>query len=296
VAWRLRRMSSGRPRAMGLLAVLISFWILTAIGRAWLGLAAAYSSRYIYVGGLLLILLAAELMRGASLPRVTAPLLAIAVVAAAVSNLGAFRDSAAYLRGQAQLTRADLGALDITRGIVTPGYVSTLFPGAPFVTLRAGPYFSAERAMGTPADTPAELATAPEPARMDADTELVQIHGVRLEPSSGAPLGARPTVDSVAGGAVSGSAACTAFRPATFTPGAPAANDFILTVPASGLVVRAEGGSAAVSVRRFADEFHPLGEVAAGGTALVRIARDQAPQPWHLQVAPTGSATVCGVK
>src|SRR3954451_13419784 len=74
----------------------------------------------------------------------------------------------------------------MTRGLVTPGYVSTVFPGVPFVTVRAGPYFAAERDLGTPAATPAELATAPEAARMDADTELVEIHQVRLGPAAAA--------------------------------------------------------------------------------------------------------------
>jgi hypothetical protein len=296
LVWRLAQARPIQPRVLGLISVLLSFWTLTAIGRAWFGLIGASSSRYLYVGGIFLILLAVELLRGVALPRGMAPLLALAVAAAVISNIGAFRAGATYVRGQAQLTRADLAGLEITRGIVTPGYVSLVFPGVPFVTLRADPYFSAERAMGTPADTPAKLAAEPEAARLDADTELVQIHGVRLEPAPGAALGARPTLDSAAGGSVGGGGACVRFRPATYTAGAPAAINLAFTVPASGLLVRAEGGSAAVALRRFADEFHPLGEVAAGGSALVRVGRDQAPQPWHLQIAPTGSAAVCGLE
>jgi hypothetical protein len=274
VAWRLVRLRPVPTRVLALLAAMFSFWTLTAIGRAWLGLSAAYQSRYLYVGGIFLILLAVELLRGVSLPRLAAPLLALAVAAAAISNIGAYRVGAAYVRNQAKLTRADLGALDITRGIVSPGYVSTVFPGVPFVTIRAAPYFSAERALGTPAATPAELAAEPEVARMDADTELVEIHQVRLGPGGAAAAAPAPTVESAAGGAVSSSGGCVSFQPAPATAGV---SELRIAVPASGVLVKAEGGATAVAVRRFADEFHPLGNVPAGVAAGVRIGPDRAP-------------------
>jgi hypothetical protein len=291
VVWRLVRVRPVPSRVLALLTAMLSFWTLTAIGRAWFGLFAAYQSRYLYVGGILLILLAVELLRDVALPRFAAPLLALAVAAAVISNIGAYRVGAGYVRDQAKLTRADLGALDMTRGIVTPGYVSTVFPGVPFVTVRAGPYFAAERDLGTPAATPAELATAPEAARMDADTELVEIHQVRLGPAAAA-AGLAPTVESVAGGAVIAGGGCVSFKPAPATAGV---SELRVAVPVSGVLVKADGGPLAVAVRRFADEFHPLGNVPTGVSAGVRIAPDRAAQPWHLRLAPASGATVCGL-
>jgi hypothetical protein len=50
-----------------------------------------------------------------------------------------------------------------------------------------------------------------------------------------------------------------------------------------------------VGVRRFANEFQPVGGVAPGASATLRIRPDLAAQPWHVRVAPTQGATVCGI-
>jgi hypothetical protein len=293
LAWQLARSRPIPPRVVALLTMVLSFWTLTGVSRAQIS--PPYASRYLYVGALLVVLLAVEVARGAPLSWPVGVLLVLAVIGAIVSNVGALRDGATYLRAAARSTTADLGALELARPLVGRDSVARAFPGYPFLVLRAGPYFAAQRTLGSPAATPAEIATEPEDARRVADAELISIHQVGLRPSRpGLRSGAKPAVDGVTAGAVSGDGACVRFRPAGVTA-ANAGNDLDLILPPGGIVVTAEGGPATVSVRRFADEYQPVAKLAASATAMLRIGPDGATQPWRVRVAPAERATVCGM-
>ena len=63
--------------------------------------------------------------------------MAAVVAFALVSNDGALRDGAGLLRSYGQATAADLGALDIGRPLVRPGYVLGNIPGYPLLIVRA---------------------------------------------------------------------------------------------------------------------------------------------------------------
>ena len=129
----------------------------------------------------------------------TAVLAAVTLVIV-VANVGDLRDGARFVRTQSAITRADLGALDsLARWSKPARFVAAQLPGYPFLTLEAGEYFAAARAIGSPADSPAELARAPEGARVAADAELARIHAVAPHPSEpDPPLGSRPAVDAPA--------------------------------------------------------------------------------------------------
>jgi hypothetical protein len=276
------------PRVAALLTIAVSFWLVTGVTRGFIS--TPYTSRYLYVGGLFIVLTAVELARDVAISRQALLVLVAVVAAAVVSNIGAFRDGGRYLRAQADLTRADVTALDIARPVVKPDFVANSLFG-----LVAGPYFAAERALGSPAESPAKLAEQAENVRLEADGQLVRMHAVGLRTSS-ARVGSRapPAVDAVAGGTVTGGGGCRTFRPAGFTA-SPTANDLRVTLPPGGLLVTAEGGPVSVGVRRFADGFQQVGNVTPGGSAALRIRPDLAPQPWQVRVAPTGRATVCGL-
>ena len=62
-----------------------------------------------------MLLLGVELVRGTRVSGRVGALLAIAAMAAIVSNVGAFRDGGRYLRSSAQDTVASLGALELAR-------------------------------------------------------------------------------------------------------------------------------------------------------------------------------------
>ena len=293
LVWRLTRLGRVPPRVPALLAIALSFWILTALNRAQIS--APFAGRYVYVGAFIVVLLAVEVARGVSLDWRAAVLIGAASAAAIVSNIGSLRDGARILRSNAPAAEADLGALEAARPLVKARYVATAFPGYPFVVVRAGPYFAAAKSLGSLAATPAEIATKAEDPRRIADTELFNIHRVALQPAPPPRLpGVRPAVDSVAGGTVRGRGPCVSYRPsAVIQPGI--TNSVDVTLPLGGLRLTAEGGPATISVRRFADELRPVGAVAAATPALLRIAPDLAPQPWHVRIAPAERATVCGV-
>lgn len=266
LVWRLVRIGELPPRVLNLLVLVGSFWLLTAISRAWLGPPEAWASRYLYVGALATVLLAVELVRGLSPP----PRWALAVIAAAgvaivASGASAMARGARYLRDQGAQARAELGAMDMTRGLVAPGYVS-LVPNFPFPVVLAGPYFSAERADGgTPAATPEQLLTLPEDARAAADAELIQIHRVRIVPGpwrcAGAPR-------AVAGGE--------------------------LTLPPSGLVLLGANTGGSVAVARFASRPQRVGTLSPGARALLRIGPDRASVPWRIAVS--GAVETCSLR
>jgi hypothetical protein len=292
LAIRLLRLGRVPARVAGLMTMVVSFWLLTALNRA--EFAAPYASRYLYVDALLAVLLAVELARGARVGWTATVLVAVVLGAAIVSNIGALRDAARLLRGQGQVTAADLGALEIGRALVPPGYIATGIPGYPFVIVPAASYFSLARSLGTPAASPTQITKYAENARVTADGELIHIHGITpiAVPTSSA-AGAPPVVDTVEGGAVRRVGACVTFTAArSIRPGQNAA--LAVTVPPGGVRLRATGGPSSIAIRRFADAFQPLGTIRPRGLFALEIAADRAAQPWHIELRPTAGAVACG--
>jgi hypothetical protein len=262
--------------------------VLTALSRAFIS--APYASRYLYVGGLVVVLLGVEAARDVRLSPAAWAVVGAVLVVVALSNVGALRDGGRYLRGQAERTRADLAALDIGRDHLAPGFRSALVAG-----LTAGEYFAAERALGTPADSQASLAAAPEDARFIADLELIRIHDVHpVAPPSGLPAAARPTIDRMTAGTAAFRGPCVIFTVAAYVPGTGAAS--VQLIARSPAVEVATGqGATTVGVRRFADEFRTVATVATHRhPGLLHLGADRASQPWRLLVSPARRATVCG--
>lgn len=293
LGWRLVRIARIPDRALTLMVTLGVFWILIAIGRSD-NIAHGYDSRYMYVGVLLILLLAAELAAGITVGRRAYAVLALAALFAIVSNVGTFRDASRALQSQAKLATADLGALDLARANVAPTYVATHFPGYPVIPVTAGPYFAAERSWGTPASNPAQLLGDPEYARTAADGELISAdHAALGQATSGTPTAGTLHTDAVQRGTTVTRGSCVTFRSAFDPSQAPA--DVRATIPSAGVLVRSDSGLAMVAVRRFAQTFQPLGHLQPGDAATVRIAPDRSFAPWHVQVATPGRATLCAL-
>jgi hypothetical protein len=294
LAWRLLALRPVPARVLALLAIPVAFWLLTGLQRAHVG--SPEASRYLYVGGVFILLLAVEAARGVVVPRVVPVALAAAVGLAVISNLGDLRAGARYLRIQDAVERADLAALELSRAGLPPGYVAARFPGTPFISIGARAYLAAAKADGSPADTPAELAAAPEPARQNADAELVNLRRVAVSAGAPPPAGAAPAVDTTAGGTATRRGACVRFRAAAVTSSADGP-ELQLAVPAGGVRITAAGGPVTLAARRFGVGFAepPLATVAPGATAGVRVAHDDVAQPWHLSLRPQSSVNACGL-
>ena len=135
--------------------------------------------------------------------------------------------------------------------------------------LDAGSYLSAIDAYGSPAYTPTQLATAPEPARVAADMVSAAALGVRLTPDGQA-------------------------EPGTCLPLDPRAAP-TFAVPPQGIVLTAGGSGTQVSLRRYASGSFPvaLGTLAPGAAELLRIPTDRSPKPWTAQLSGGGRVTAC---
>jgi hypothetical protein len=293
--WRLAALRPVPVRVLALLASAAAFWLLGGLQRAQFG--SPDSSRYLYVGALFVLLLAVELVRGVRAGRELAALAVVLTGVVVVANLGDLRAGGRYLRSQASLARADLGALELARGDVQPGYDAVAFPGIPFVELHADRYFAAARALGSPAYSPSQLAGASEQGRLAADVEIATIQGIAPKPSAARAGTTPPQVDAVTGGRVRTGGGCVRFTPDATTL-AGTVPELQVTVPDSGLLMTAEGGPAGFSLRRFAATFpvEPTARLAPGGSSELRPGEDRASQPWHVRLKPEAGASACGLR
>jgi hypothetical protein len=292
--WRLVQLRRLSPRVASLATIVLSFWVITAVNRSVF--ANPYSSRYLYVSGLFVVMLAVELADGADPVWWGKALIAVVAAGAIASNFGALRDAGRLIRSNGQTTIADLGAVEIGRPLVPAGYYIQGIPGWPVVLVPAAAYFAAARAVPMPAATPAQIAADPEPVRATVDNELIHIHRLTLAPAQpGLKLGAAPVVDLASTGSASVGGGCVTFTPDRFTAAGGASPFVSVTVPAAGLMLEATGGPTTIGVRRFAYAFQTLGTLAPGGPATFVIAPDLSRRPWHVLLTPAGRARACGL-
>jgi hypothetical protein len=279
-----------------ILALGLSFWLLAGInaeaGRT------ATASRYQYIGVIFILLIAAELLRGTKLdPRLarwTTVLVGVATLVSVVSNVDFLNQ--AYKNGYhrtSMLEKASLGALEIARGHVEPNFLlSEELTGTGYVSIEAGPYFSARDEFGSPAYTPAEIEAAPEYDRYSVDKVIFNAEQGTMTavPASSLP---RRTPQSAAGEGVFEVPADGCVRTASDGGSSPE-----LALPPGGAYIKAEGEPISnVMVRRFADKFAIQFQegVAAGEVVELAIPADHSSVPWKVKLVTPGPATVCGL-
>lgn len=270
IAWMLRARTPRRWWVLVPLATGLTFWFLTAanftFGRA------PYASRYQFVGGVFLLMMAADLGAGWR-PGWRGVLGALAVgVAAALANFGTLHDSYRSLAGLSQIVRGGLAGLDIAADRAEPNLVLTQENSDfnYFTLLVAGPYLSAAEKFGSPAYPPSELSGAPESARVAADKVLAAALPVTLRPEAGSPEGACRTVSGTGPHAA------------------------IVTLPTGGAVLSAPpGAGATLGLRRYANSF-PVSPGPLRGTERLDIPTDRSTRRWQLRVDSRGPVSVCG--
>ena len=287
-AWRISRID--RPSRGFWIAVALGFgfWVLAGINqKAGRGPA---ESRYLLPGAIFLLLIAAELLRGLRVPR---PAIAGACLLGAfiiVSNVALLRDAKTAYRNTSDLITADLGALEIARDrIASPVRLDEANADTVYVGVDSKTYLAAADTYGSPADTAAEIAAAPEPARVAADKVLAEALGVSVFATRRPPRAAGPPPEpaGLPGADVSASGSCVVVQ----APGA------ILRLPPGGATVRAApGGGVAMALRRFATGSYPIAAapLGPGRVGVVRIPADRTAEPWTLALRSRGPVTVCG--
>jgi hypothetical protein len=281
-------------RAATLLLVLVLFSALTTLGRAF---ETPLVSRYIYPDCVLVALYIVQLGRGRSISNLAQGGLALLVVLAVVSNIGVLRSAGVYLRQVGASTNADVATLDLEQGSVPSDYILTHLPDYPFVSITAGGYHAAERALGTPADSVQQIVHAPAVAQSTADQELIGERAIALGsgPSSKPDGGAPPGVTGSIGGSGSRVGACVRFAPArTSLPGA--SSSLTLSLAPGATRISAGPASVGVAARRFGPTANPIGTIGPGRTAIVLTRRDAAPEPWQITLTVTGPVRACTVR
>jgi hypothetical protein len=289
-AWRLHRMDKV-PRGLWIaLALAATFWVLAGLNvKAGRGPTA---SRYLLPGAVFVLMIAAELLRGVRVPRaatVVAYLLGAAILA---GNLGVLHDAYVSYRRTSDLIKADLGAVEIARDRI-PGQLvlDEDIADTGYVHVHSSLYLPAADKYGSPADTPAEIAAAPEPARVAADKVLGRGLAVSFEPVQESPVASGPPPQLVGPPGVDAHQQGSCLELGANSPVA------ILRLPPGGAIVHAaRRAGAQVGLRRFATASFPIAAapLAAGQVGVLHIPTDRATQPWELEISPAAGTVVCG--
>jgi hypothetical protein len=190
---------------------------------------------------------------------------------AALTNGVRLRDAANGLSGIAQQQRGGLAALELARDTVDPAFLLTKEnSGVDYLGwLDAGSYLSAIDDHGSPAYSPDELPTVPEPGRVSAD--MVSAAALEVELAPGAAAGG----------------ACLRLDPGL--------EPAVFDVPAEGVVLRASRAGTEASLRRYASDSFPvaLGPLEPRAPTLLRIPADRSSRPWALQLSGGGPVAAC---
>ena len=290
LGWRLRRLGKPPPWFWVALALLLSFWLLTAFNA--IAPRPPTAPRYQYVSAVFVLMVAAEAAAGWR-PRTRVVIAAASI--AVVATLGnALQLHQAYegLHKSTPLVRGAFSGIEVAANTVSPGFKPTAqnsgfdFLGA----VDAGPYLRSVHKYGSPAYSIDDLGSAPERGRIADDRVTAAALGLSLRPIRGLPAhpGPTPRVIGPPGGVVGREAGCvTVRRVGGVRPE--------LGLPRRGVLLQAPHGvRATVRLRRFAQSF-PIVPGTLHGAARLDTPPDRSDRHWKLQLGATGPVTACGL-
>jgi hypothetical protein len=299
------RASTTRPSPMfwALLAAILVLFAAPAFAPG--ALRAPDSSRYIFTGVIVLLLLVCEAFRGFR-PRGVGPrIIALACLTgvfglAIYSNATVLDRHARIWGGRGIQVKAELTALDLAQGRVAPSFQPEDASAQPPVPsthsgFTAEQYFRTKAAYGSPALSPSELQTEPALDREVADVVLARALGLQLRPmpsmrrSAKAP---RPRIVATDAKSRSTWPSCI-----TLTPnGGPASSQ--VELPANGVALSTSGGGPVdLALGRFSAGYgYELHHLQPHGAALLFVPPDTDPTPWRLLIRPVDEpVTICGL-
>jgi hypothetical protein len=287
--WRGYRMGRIRRELWIALTLLAAFWILAGLnvkpGRG------PTESRYLLPGAVFVLMIAAELLRGVRVPTTAIVVAYVLGAAIAFANVRLLHDAYVAYRNTSDLIRADLGALEIARGrMLFPIRLDEDIADTGYVAVNSRLFLSAADSYGSPADSPAEIAAAPEPARVAADKVLAKAMSIVLAPPGGPPPASGPPPELIGPAGVRARRAGSCLR-------IDASRGAILRLPPQGVLVRTQRQSdVELRLRRFATSSFPatVPILATGETGVLRIPTDRSSEPWELGLIGEGPVAVCG--
>jgi hypothetical protein len=286
IALRRRRPSPFFYVAFATLSVYL-VTVALALGH----LRSADTSRYIYMGSPLVLLVLIEAFRGLRPSRGWAIGIVVALFFSLLASGALMGVGGKLVRAESATNRAQLAALEIAREevpedfVVEAGGVTTA--SNPDMLFDAGTFFEISDSYGSPAYSEGELESSPEGAREAADLMLARALPISVRPGfrpgSGAPI-------EVSEG--------DEYRRAprgcvTVVPEAGAEARVAFEVPDPGFAYRPLAGVAPrIGLRRFADGF-VVAPALPQGPARVTIPSDGSQRPWQAEVVTASRLLVC---
>jgi len=284
-----------RPGAASLvpLITLLAFWLLTATVAS--PARVPWSSRYLYISVILLLLVFAQEIGASPLRRRAALALSAICAFSLLPNIREITYAADGIRIQGETNRAVMGAADL---VIGEARGSTLLEEPADVVggqtadlaFSLETYEASKDRFGAPAFSVAQIESAGTMARGAADHFLARALSIEVVPASGPPRPLPvPVGVSQSGGTVEPAAGCLRFVP--LASGA----QLSLRLPASGLWVRpAVGSPVPIGVRRFDDTFGVAIDAALGGRAsILTLPSAPASRSWQAQLTPTQPLLLC---
>ncbi len=262
-----KRRPGGLSRAFWpILAMLLAYWV--ELGLILVPGRTAAESRYSYLGVMLLLLIAVEVLRGVKASYVAIAVAASLTVAAAVGNLARFHEGRAYLDIISHRELADMTVIELAGTNADPYFIpmtdaATIVP--PPLTLNVGPWQAISNTYGSSAYSLPKLREQGEGIRNETDLLAIKLMNLRLVPTQVTPRGCRTLAEAGT-----------------------------MRLPRGGATLYSES-DVEIWTRRWAGETpSALGALSAGQPARLRIPPDRASasDPWYLGVSG-GPVRVC---
>jgi hypothetical protein len=273
LAYRIRQ-GGVPPTLWAFLATLVAYWLTMAAGGR-----PPDSTRYVFVGAVLVLLVAVDALRGVRFGPLGIAGFFVVVALALPSNVAKLYDGRDPELEVSRITGSEYAMLDLVAAEkVDPNFVPASDPqvsdagGALFVPLSAGNYFAAAERNGSLGMPLSELRAGDPKYGQIADATLAAALGLRTEPT-------RPPA---------GSASCPAVTDATER------NLAYFELEPGGTVLGNRGEeTVSVGLSRFGPGAPgtAIGQLDPGEWAAVRISPDAAADPWRAVV--DGPVSVC---
>jgi hypothetical protein len=280
----------------------IYFWTLAATLLVYLALVSvglspartANAGRYVYMGGILTLLLIAELGRDIRWTTVSGLVAVVLLGLSLMASVAEMRAGGRLFSSEGETNRATLAAFELTRDRAAPAFQvedGTAIHSHPDMFFPAWEYIAAVDKFGSPAFSIEQLRASGEQAREAADQELVRALELKPQALTVPPLparGAAPILISASGGKARTRGSCVALAPESNRTAA-----FRLKLPTGGFSYRtAPTATVTVKLARFGDLF--VTELpAATGSAEIAIPKDAAATPWRAELSTAAGTIAC---
>jgi hypothetical protein len=277
-------------RLANLVATGVILWLLLGISQG--ASQEVYASRYVYQGAIVALLIMIEIVGVYGVPPGAARrVFAIAMIFSLSLNIGWMAVYARHLRHVSEITRAQLGALEIARDHVRPSFEPD--SSFPLENVTARDYFAAVRAFdGSPAYSGAQLRRASEAGREAADRVLIRAFSLGVTGGDVDRTSQRSAkVEHLIAGTLSRRGTCMILSPGENPNGV-----IEIAVPSSsGITLEpAQRDRTQIDIRRFAERFHPLPiDSDYFGSVQLRTPLGRSSDPWHVRLTVSTPTEIC---